>query len=195
MGANNREHKDRPLQMLDLINFRYCANCGHKSLQPFESKGCVCALCGFQYFLNPGAVVSGIIELGDKIILTKRARDPQKGLWAFPGGFVEYGEGLEDALAREIHEELNLEVCSATYLCSGWETYLYQEVTYPLVVTFFVVRVRNEIQIEANDDVESYSLVSSNGISGYQFAFESNVIASTKYKYYLAGRSKGVRPH
>lgn len=57
---------------------------------------------------NPVPTVDIIIRYGDGIILIKR-RNPPEG-WAFPGGFVDYGETLEDAAIREAREETGLAV-------------------------------------------------------------------------------------
>ncbi|MEA2453321.1 MAG: 8-oxo-dGTP diphosphatase [Actinomycetota bacterium] len=45
-----------------------------------------------------------------KLLMVQRANDPGKGLWSLPGGRVEHGEYLADALRREVKEETGLEV-------------------------------------------------------------------------------------
>lgn len=59
-------------------------------------------------YRNPFPTVDIIIRQGDKIVLIERKNDP-KG-WALPGGFVDYGESLEQAAAREAQEETGLEL-------------------------------------------------------------------------------------
>ena len=52
--------------------------------------------------------VSVAVIRGDTVLLVKRARQPSQGLYAFPGGKVETGETLEDAVQRELLEETGL---------------------------------------------------------------------------------------
>ncbi|HAP47876.1 MAG TPA: NUDIX hydrolase, partial [Afipia sp.] len=63
-------------------------------------------------FSHPGpqlAVSAGIFRDG-KILLVRRAREPAKGVYTFPGGRVEFGESLHEALAREVREETGLKI-------------------------------------------------------------------------------------
>ena len=62
----------------------------------------------YRLYLHPAIAVDGIIEKDNKILLIKRKNPPFKDSWAFPGGFVEYGETTENAVLREIYEETNL---------------------------------------------------------------------------------------
>jgi 8-oxo-dGTP diphosphatase len=61
-------------------------------------------------------VVAAIIINEDKVLATQRADGDFKGGWEFPGGKIELGECSEDALKREIKEELNLEIQVDYYL-------------------------------------------------------------------------------
>lgn len=52
--------------------------------------------------------VDGLIIKEGKILLVKRKRQPYKGLWAIPGGYLEFGETCEEAVVREVGEETGL---------------------------------------------------------------------------------------
>jgi ADP-ribose pyrophosphatase YjhB (NUDIX family) len=65
-------------------------------------------------YLQPSLTVDIIIEIGDKVVLIKR-KNPPPG-WAIPGGFVDYGETLEQAATREAKEETSLDIVNLRQL-------------------------------------------------------------------------------
>ena len=70
-----------------------------------------CPNCGepIEVFKNPKPTVDIIIEMTGGIVLIHRKNEPK--VWAIPGGFVDYGESLEDAAVREAKEETGLDIC------------------------------------------------------------------------------------
>jgi 8-oxo-dGTP diphosphatase len=61
-------------------------------------------------YKNPALTVDTIIIDDGKVVLIKRLNEPYKDHWAIPGGFVEYGEKVEDAAIREAKEETGLDI-------------------------------------------------------------------------------------
>lgn len=58
----------------------------------------------------PVVAVGAAIVKGENILLVKRSKEPLRGYWTLPGGRVKNGETLEEAVVREILEELNLKI-------------------------------------------------------------------------------------
>lgn len=63
-----------------------------------------------RYPTRPFLGVGALIFEGRNILLVQRAKEPLQGYWSLPGGIVEAGEKLEDAVRREVLEETGLEI-------------------------------------------------------------------------------------
>jgi ADP-ribose pyrophosphatase YjhB (NUDIX family) len=92
----------------------FCSLCGaplqEKLVEAEGRERLICVGCGHIHYQNP-TVVAGVIPIArGKIWLLRRAIEPRYGAWTYPAGFVELGESVEDAAARETREELNLEI-------------------------------------------------------------------------------------
>ena len=88
--------------------FKYCPYCAtelkRKIIEGRERS--YCPSCGYVHYINP-LPSSGAIAFNDnnQIILIKRGREPAKGIWAPPSGFIEAGETPQEACIRELKEE------------------------------------------------------------------------------------------
>jgi 8-oxo-dGTP diphosphatase len=63
-----------------------------------------------QYPALPISSVGVVIRKGGRILLVKRGKDPNKGMWSIPGGAIELGETIYEAGAREVLEECNVKI-------------------------------------------------------------------------------------
>lgn len=85
-------------------------------------------------------VVAAVIVRGNTLLATQRGYGEWEGWWEFPGGKVETGETPEQALAREISEELNATITVGDYLC----TVEYDYPTFHLSMRCYVCSLVNE---------------------------------------------------
>ena len=81
---------------------------------PFDTLNCPNCGSTIRHYRNPVPTVDIIIETQGGIVLIER-KNPPYG-WALPGGFVDYGERLEEAAVREAREETSLEVSNLSLL-------------------------------------------------------------------------------
>ena len=92
----------------------YCSQCGARvELRVPEGDHVprhVCPACGTIHYRNPKVIVGCIPEWEDRILMCRRAIEPRLGLWTFPAGFLELGEGSGQGAAREAQEEAGTEV-------------------------------------------------------------------------------------
>lgn len=88
---------------------QFCSECGQSlSLQWVADEGrerLVCTACGTIHYENPRVIVSTIVHCRASVLMCRRAREPARGEWSLPSGFLECGETLEEGAARETFEE------------------------------------------------------------------------------------------
>jgi len=90
---------------------------------------------------RPLVGVGAVIIEQDRILLVKRANEPNKGKWSVPGGLVRTGESLIDALKREIREEVGVEIEVDDVACVGEEIFRNGEVRFHYVIIDFFARI------------------------------------------------------
>jgi ADP-ribose pyrophosphatase YjhB (NUDIX family) len=87
----------------------FCSNCGSRVISAIPPGDhlprFVCSNCGMVHYKNPLLVLGCVPEWEDKILLCRRAIEPRLGYWTVPAGFMENGETLQHAAARECYEE------------------------------------------------------------------------------------------
>ncbi|SVA91737.1 uncharacterized protein METZ01_LOCUS144591 [marine metagenome] len=91
---------------------KFCQYCGgplRESLIASVSRP-VCSSCGRITYLDPKVAAVTLVYSDHKLLLVKRAIEPAYGRWSFPSGYVDRGEAVESAAAREVLEEANLHV-------------------------------------------------------------------------------------
>ncbi len=93
-----------------LADVQFCPRCAQPADVEFPRR-IVCPHCGYAAYYNPKPV-AGAIPVDDegRVILLRRGFDPGRGLWTFPGGFVDLGESVEQAALRETVEELGIAI-------------------------------------------------------------------------------------
>jgi 8-oxo-dGTP diphosphatase len=98
-----------------LHGWQHCPRCA----SPLENDGAraSCSSCGFVAYANSAPTVSALV-LDDegRVLLARRAHDPDAGLWDVLGGFLDEGEHPLDGLQRELREETGLEVEPGPFL-------------------------------------------------------------------------------
>lgn len=98
---------------------------------------------------NPIRVVGAVFHDGNRFLACrKKPGKPLEGHWEFPGGKIEPGESPEQALAREIREELNLTARIGSKLATT--TYEYDFATIELT-TFYCTLISGELRLSDHD--------------------------------------------
>ncbi|WP_192459371.1 NAD(+) diphosphatase [Musicola keenii] len=96
---------------------RFCGYCGHDMVHSTTELACLCPHCRERYYPQIAPCVIVAIRHEEKILLAQHLRH-RGNMYTALAGFVEVGETLEQAVAREVMEESNVRIKNLRYVCS-----------------------------------------------------------------------------
>ena len=137
----------------------HCIRCGGELLKINDTKY-QCTHCKREQFDSPTAAVAILLTTDkNKVILARRAKEPEKGKLDPIGGFLDNSENIETALYRELEEETGLnqdDITDVTYLGSVHNYYDWNGHHESVAPVYFTAKLKPGKQLEAADDVASF---------------------------------------
>jgi ADP-ribose pyrophosphatase YjhB (NUDIX family) len=188
-------------------NLPFCPSCGRQTLTYENNHYWRCSECGLKLYNNIAAAVGLIIsiEVDQKILpstnlaksvdgkfynvlCVKRGREPRKGFYALPGGFVDPNESAENACVRECKEETGYTPERIEFVCTSPNVYEYADITYKTCDMFFETsavsstnsKLLSHLTHVEKDEISGYKSFQCNNIHDLEvipLAFESAKVA------------------
>ena len=160
--------------MHPLHSFRFCPVCSSEHFVENNFKSKKCKHCGFVYYFNSSAATAIFItnELGE-LLVVRRAKEPEKGTFDLPGGFIDLYETAEEAIIREVKEETGLLIFKPKYLFSLPNVYPFSNFDVHTVDMFFQYSIDSFSGLHAGDDAESLYIIGKKDIKPEAFGLKS----------------------
>lgn len=167
--------------------YEYCPFCGaeydskNESVTDDYPNSLKCLKCGKVFYNNPKPAAAGLLFSDGKILLVKRKFEPYKGYWGLPGGFVVFGETLDQAIKREMKEELGLDISIEGI--KGTFNIVYpisKKDNFSVSVIVYDIKAEETDSIKCNDDVEEYAFYNDKSILS-KIAFQGQKDFLEKY--------------
>ena len=148
---------------LNVLNF--CPKCGSHEFHRSGERSLKCAQCRFHLFINSAAAVAALVTNDEgKLLLTTRAVEPDSGKLDLPGGFIDPGETAENAVKRELEEELSMKVKSLEYIGSAPNEYVFSGYSVFTLDMAFRVVPETVTGLVPMDDIRDYCFYAENEI-------------------------------
>ena len=170
-------------------SYRFCPLCGgrleNRLLKATEPERLVCNACGFVFYIDPKLAVLALVPYQGGLVMVRRAIEPGYGLWVVPGGFVDVGEKVEEAVVRETREEAGLTVRVVRLL----NVHSYRD-SRTVVLSYITEHLSGEPT--AGDEELEAQVFSPEDIPWEQIAFRSTADAIKEYLQ-LVGQGRSSR--
>jgi NAD+ diphosphatase len=154
--------------------FTYCPRCGAHSLSRERAGVLSCSACGLQFFLNVASAAAAVIrDSRGRVLFVRRSQDPGKGLLDLPGGFVDPGESAEQALRREMREEMGLEIGALSLIGTEPNEYEYRGITYRTLDLFYHCGVADPAAARPLEEIQEILFLDPAAVAPREMAFAS----------------------
>lgn len=153
--------------------FKYCPNCKSEHTTFENDHLFTCHDCQFVYYHNVATAVATIIKHQGKILFSVRNNEPMKGKLDLPGGFVDPGETAEEAVKRELKEELNLDIQNLEFFTTDQNTYSFKEITYRTCDVCYITEIDNTHFSIDPDEIQEIQWLSPDEIKLEDIGFDS----------------------
>ena len=159
-------------------SYKFCPLCGglleNRLLKAGDPERLVCTACGYVYYKDPKLAVLALVPYEGGLVMVRRAIEPGYGLWVVPGGFVDVGEKVEEAVVRETREEASLNVRVVRLL--NVHSYRHSRT----VVLSFITEYLSGVLAAGDEELEA-RVFSRGEIPWEQIAFRSTADAVKEY--------------
>jgi mutator protein MutT len=136
---------------------KFCPQCGSARFPATGSRSFLCEDCHFNFFANSSAAVAVLLfNTKGELLLTRRAFEPYKGMLDLPGGFIDPMESGEQAVVREIREELGIAVHSLQYFGTYPNEYVFSGFSVFTLDLAYLAKTDNLNEMKPMDDVASF---------------------------------------
>ena len=173
-----------------LADWRFCPRCG-ATLQNRGSK-VECPHCGFAHYANPvPAAAALVVDEAGRLLLARRAVEPDAGLWDTPGGFLDEGEDPREGLHRELLEEASVEIEVGAFFGMYLDRYG-RDGDAPYVLNLVWHAVITGGELEAADDVSELAWFARDTLpSAEELAFSWLAVALSDWAKTAPRRTEG----
>ncbi|MCA9385636.1 NUDIX domain-containing protein [Candidatus Dojkabacteria bacterium] len=156
--------------------FTFCPHCSGETISEVSEGKLLCSQCEFILYFNPSPCIALVtFSPEDKLLLTRRAKNPGQGKLGLPGGFCEHNETFEQTLKREVREELSVSLSDIHYLTSKFDTYEYKGITYSTLCVIFTAKLATYELDSISDELDDILYYNLRDVPLEELAFASQI--------------------
>jgi 8-oxo-dGTP diphosphatase len=151
---------------------------GLNSLKPILPNG------NSEYPSHPRVAVGAIVFKDERVLLVRRGQPPAQDLWAIPGGRIEIGESMQQAVEREIFEETGITICALdpVYTFDFIDRDELGRTRFHYVIVDFTADYVGG-QIKAGDDAAAARWVSSDELASLKVSSKTRQLLKTQFDF------------